>query len=630
MKRVYFFLLSLICLSCTNKVEQQAMSLNDEVKLVPILSSTLDSLLIEVQTLPPHLKFRIFFDISSRDEIEVSKVKKQEELLVETLTFASRKERKKVLQRLIALYKILDKLRVSDAISEGIKRCKELEQDYSLSQEEQWNVKKSKAFFLNRHGNLEESLMIWQNLLDEHRSVDKTEYIIEDLNTIASYFIKLGDTERGLSIYKDAYQLVLDNNLLEYKAVCLRFIIWHSCYIEHYDEVVNLCNEIGVDSIATFLPSVYSILSTCYLQLQKTDSARLYLNKTRKISKKEIGTVYYCRMAETYIAEKQDDSVSYYLNEAMRQFEVQKKLHKMNLPLYFMPVYAEYGSLLQEKGKMRRAAEAFQLIEPLMNSGITDMPWIEKQIKALAHYGSYLQVTKQYKKAAELLTFRDSIQKKYYLERETIASKNFADRFKIQNLETENKLKQQEINFTLRTSSFSFAICIFLLFIIACLVFALYLMYKRMEKCYRVELEPNLPQPTPPQPAPPLKSEPLSPEEKLYDRAYRMVKSKKLFMDSELTLDKLAKKLASNRSSLSAAINKCAKLNFNQWINKFRLDYVMENISPTVNLSMLYKEAGFNAYNTFNSCFKEHLKCTPTEFLKTDEFKKLQESRSAT
>lgn len=611
MRKNCLFLLALVCLSCTDQTKQKAVFLNNELKLVTISSSAFDSLLLEAQTLPPQQKTKIFLEICNRNEVEVDKTKKQEELLVETLTFASKKDKKKVLQRLIALYRVLDKFRYEDAIAKGIKYCDELERNYSLTAEERWDVKKVKAFLLNRRGLLEESILIWQNLLDEHRSADKTEYVIEDLNTIAGYLIKLGDTEKGLSIYNDAYQLALDNKLSKYESVCLGLIISHSCNIGHYNEVINLCNKIRVDSTAKSFPAIYSMLSTCYLQLQKTDSARYYLSKARKVSKRENGIVYNCRMAETFIPESQKDSVAYYLGEAMRHYEIQNDLYKTKLPLYFMPVYAEYATLLQKEGEMGQAGEVFRLIEPLMSSNITDMPWVKKQIDALASYVSYLQFTEQYKKATKLLVFRDSIQQRYYQEKESIASKNFADRFKIKDLETVNKLKQQEIDFTVRTSAISWVVCILLIFVIAIFVVIVCRMHKKIKLRDNKIIELSSPKPIISS-----RRDSLSPEEQLYNSAKKLVESKKLYLNSELTLDELAKEIGTNRASLSAAINHCSKYNFNQWINKYRVNHIVEHISEVKNFQTFYKSAGFNAYNTFNTCFKEHMKCTPKQFQK--------------
>lgn len=611
MKIVCLLLLSLICISCNNQIKQHAISLNNDLELVPILSPSFDSLLLEVQTLPSRYRIKIFLEICNRDEVEVGKIKKQEELLVAALPFAKKEDKKKVLQRLIALYRLLDKQGISCAISKGIKCCEELGQNYSLTQEEQWEMKKAKAFFLNIRGEQEQSLLIWQDLLEEHRSADKIKYIIEDLNTIASCFVKVGDIEKGLSIFKDAYHLALNKKLSEAQSICLRSIIKHSCNIGRYDEVVILCNKIGVDSIATSFPAIYSMLSTCYLQLQKTDSARYYLSKARKVSKRENGIVYNCRMAETFIPESQKDSVAYYLGEAMRHYEIQNDLYKTKLPLYFMPVYAEYATLLQKEGEMGQAGEVFRLIEPLMSSNITDMPWVKKQIDALASYVSYLQFTEQYKKATKLLVFRDSIQQRYYQEKESIASKNFADRFKIKDLETVNKLKQQEIDFTVRTSAISWVVCILLIFVIAIFVVIVCRMHKKIKLRDNKIIELSSPKPIISS-----RRDSLSPEEQLYNSAKKLVESKKLYLNSELTLDELAKEIGTNRASLSAAINHCSKYNFNQWINKYRVNHIVEHISEVKNFQTFYKSAGFNAYNTFNTCFKEHMKCTPKQFQK--------------
>lgn len=629
MRKFYLFLLVVLCISCINEKDKRTILINKELEAIPIVSLTFDSLLQEVQMLSPQQQVQILLNISYRDEIDINAVEKQEDVLIKALSLAPKKGKKKVLQQLIDIYHKLDQLGNLDAASNALIRCGELQSQYTLSQEESWKVNKSRIFFLNQKGQYKDGFLILYNLLEEHRDAGKTKCVIEDLKIIATYFIRLRDFEKALSIYKEAYQLAVNEQLLNEQRACLTSIINTSFDLKLFNEIVNIYNAVNVDSIATHIPFTYSMLYLCYFQLQKPDSARVYLNKMRQKTHKESGIVFNCRMAEIYVLENCEDSATFYLNEAMKQLKVNSKSYSQKieaLPMYFMYVYPSYASLLQRNGKTQQAEEAFRFVEPLMKMPVNEPNRLEKQIDALDHYSSFCIATKQYEKAADLLLFKDSIQRKYYEDKENRDSINWGERFETQRLVYENKQQKTQIDNAKRITASTWAVCLILGTL--CAIIGSIIFRKNRSLCQQIkELASQL---APPQPAPLPKSEPLSPEEKLYNRACSLVKSKKLFRDSELTLDKLAKKLASNRSSLSAAINKCAKLNFNQWINKFRLDYVMENISPTVNFSMLYKEAGFNAYNTFNSCFKERMKCTPTEFLKTDEFKKLQESRSAT
>ena len=94
-------------------------------------------------------------------------------------------------------------------------------------------------------------------------------------------------------------------------------------------------------------------------------------------------------------------------------------------------------------------------------------------------------------------------------------------------------------------------------------------------------------------------------------------------MSPNLTLDKAAKKLKTNRSYLSEAINQHYKLGFRSFINELRIQearklllkkeyehYSIEGIAQTV---------GFNNLSTFNAAFKNFTGLTPSYFRKNGQ-----------
>lgn len=613
MKAFLLSLLCLFCLGCTEQRQKKAVQLCNDLKSVPILSSKFDSLMEEVYTLPVRHQVDILLGISRRHETKARNIEKQKTLLIRTLDFAPTKKRKEVLYQLIKLYQALDGFGFLYATSEGVKYCVELEDNYALSKEEKCTIKRLKIVFLNKQGVYKESLPILYNLLKEHRDAGETTNIIEDLTAIANYFDRLGDQEKALSVYKDAYQLTVDNQMYDLQKTYLVPIVNISYNLKKYDEVINLYNDINIDSIIT--PPVYSTLSLCYLHLQKPDSARFFLAKMISSSQRGYGSVLYCKIAETYISEDKEDSAAFYLNEAVRKVEAQKKFHKdISLPLYFMQVYASYGSLLQRNGKLKQADDVFHLIEPLMKDSATSTIWLEQKMNALYRYGSFCQSTKQYKKATELLMYRDSVQKVYYKNKESLDSKNEIERFNNLELVYENQVKDAEINFSHRFSAVLFVCIIFFFLCLAICSLILYWGNKKIRKYRNLLMKQNS------EPITSKKREPLNPQKQLYEAAQRMVKTQKLFQNNFLTLDELAEKLGTNRSSLSSCINTYSKNNFNQWINNYRIEYAMERIMCSDNLRALSVEAGFKSYGTFCSSFKERFHCTPSEYVKTHKY----------
>ena len=199
-KIFHLLLLYLCCFSCISRRDEKAILLNKKLGAVSLLSSASDSLLCEVESLLPHQQVEILLNISSNDEVTFLEAEKQEQLLLKAFTLASKQEQKRILQRFIILYQMLDQLGDSDAISKAVKRCEELETKHSLSKEEYRNLRRIKANLLNRQGSYKESISILYKLLEEDRDTENSKYVIEDLYTIAIYFIRLGDLETGLSM----------------------------------------------------------------------------------------------------------------------------------------------------------------------------------------------------------------------------------------------------------------------------------------------------------------------------------------------------------------------------------------------------------------------------------------------
>lgn len=616
MKVFHLFLFILLCVGCTKQIEDKVDLLGKELAVTPILSSSFDSLLQDVKKLPPKQQMVIMLQISNREE-EIDGLLKQEKLLLEALSFASKKDKKKLLLRLLELYEKLDNQKYFDANLKGIQLSEELEAHYSLTQEEDWKIKKIKAALLNRRGLHEQYLPIWFELLAAHRSANIPTLIIEDLCTIANYFAILGDQEKGISLYKEAYQLALDNHLLDLSNQCLTRLIYLFYNLKSYTEVVNYSNKIGTDSVALFIPSIYSMLSISYLKLQKPDSARFYLIKMNQIQTKGYGMIFNCRMADTYIAENKVDSALVFLQKATNLFQDQaEKLKKKNIkasfPFYFLSPYSSLATLYQQSGNYQQAEKSFLLVESLMKKYTKEPFRLEMQANALTSYSSFCRTTKQYEKATSLLVYRDSIQQIINKANKERESKNLMDRLQIKDLM--HKIEMQEALLTNSHRIIAVTLtCAVLFFIFICVIGYIYQQRKKrlaviqnQEK--EVEQSESL--------AIPENRIQLSSEEKLFQAAQKKVNSEKLYLNKEMKLKSLAEILGTNHSYLSSCINTYSGKNYNQWINDFRIDYLLEQIHSGKKLSDLANEAGFSSTDAFYRSFKRKTNLTPNEYLK--------------
>jgi len=90
------------------------------------------------------------------------------------------------------------------------------------------------------------------------------------------------------------------------------------------------------------------------------------------------------------------------------------------------------------------------------------------------------------------------------------------------------------------------------------------------------------------------------------------------FRDHDLTLEKLAKKLKTNRSYLSESINGHFGVNFNQWLNQVRIHeakkMLVDEKYTHYSIEGISQEVGFSSISSFNSAFKKETGLTPSVF----------------
>ena len=93
------------------------------------------------------------------------------------------------------------------------------------------------------------------------------------------------------------------------------------------------------------------------------------------------------------------------------------------------------------------------------------------------------------------------------------------------------------------------------------------------------------------------------------------------YLDPELNLIMLSRKLNLSRAELSETINSGLGKNFNDFVNGYRVDAVKQMLAEgkqeQLSLLGIALECGFNSKATFNRVFKKLAHISPTEYLKT-------------
>jgi AraC-like DNA-binding protein len=98
-----------------------------------------------------------------------------------------------------------------------------------------------------------------------------------------------------------------------------------------------------------------------------------------------------------------------------------------------------------------------------------------------------------------------------------------------------------------------------------------------------------------------------------------LILSQKLYQNHELTLSDVAKKLDTNASVISKTINQGFQLNFNDFINHYRIEAVKQSFEngehKKSTLLGIAFDCGFNSKATFNRAFKKSTRLSPKDFI---------------
>lgn len=610
-------LLLLICMGCKKEYKEKAAWLTKELGHTDMFTARFDSLMTELKELPVSYRLPLLVKFCEYDGTSEKIIVKQETLLLEALTIASKKEKKEILFLIIKYYETfrVRSFYTNHTLQEGYNRCLEVENQHALSEDEQLLIYEYKANILTAFHDFEKVLALHYQSLEIYRKRNNPELIIDQLIYIGSIFQRLNDVNKAVSFYEEANQLAAKHKLPKIQKKLLTAFVSIELSKKEYKKAIKIYEELLKVSSPDRTMSLYREIADCYLKIDSTATARLYLFKGIEVAESPFFNGENFRaIASTYIQEQNEDSARSYLQKSTNIYKQERiRLNIPNihiLPFSFIETYTNYARLLEKKEKYQDALNILHSIDFTLKKGHNQYIFHPRLISAYSTLSSLYQKTGAYKDAIETLLIRDSIQTKM-IEREIKQNKqNIIDLYKNRELATTVERQSEQ----LANSQKVILLIILLGSTILGILLILYLMYRlkkrQLEIIYKKQKEID-----------DLKNKKAeatdfaSTEKLLFEATKKLIQDKALFKKADLTLDSLATLMNTNRTYLSSCINTYAGKNFSQWLNEYRIDYVVNRISQTNNLTLLAKDAGFASTASFYRYFKQHTQITPKQYL---------------
>ncbi len=118
------------------------------------------------------------------------------------------------------------------------------------------------------------------------------------------------------------------------------------------------------------------------------------------------------------------------------------------------------------------------------------------------------------------------------------------------------------------------------------------------------------------------KSSALNPFQKeiIYNRIKHAMTVRKLYLQPEMTIEKLAAEIKTNKSYISQVINETENQNFSAFLNDHRIRearrLIIDSENGHLTIETIARMVGFNSKSAFNGAFKKFTGLTPTFFIK--------------
>lgn len=120
-----------------------------------------------------------------------------------------------------------------------------------------------------------------------------------------------------------------------------------------------------------------------------------------------------------------------------------------------------------------------------------------------------------------------------------------------------------------------------------------------------------------------------SAEDELFGKLETLMRKDRIYRSNDISLDKLAAMLGTNRTYISRVINKCADKSFWGYVNMYRISeatQMLSDLDNDIQIKNIYETLGYNSAASFFRVFREEIGLSPSKY--RDEIRRMKPRQS--
>lgn len=468
---------------------------------------------------------------------------------------------------------------------------------YYLSSKEITQINKPNKSYINSLINLGKTYIVTNNYseasnllreaLKHSEDINYIEGKIYALNNISELFVAKNDNENALRFLNKAKILLkeIDNSeirilVMSNIATVYKLLKKHkkalTCFQKVYDLQKTSYNKVFTHNTLLQIAELHKLTKNYKLAHQYLDSCQIV---SEQIGSKQ--TLFYAKLqrAELFLLQNNTEQANKILIKLLNKMEQEQYLEIK------LGIYLRLSDLYKIRNEYEKSLFYFQKYQELL---------MNKLEKAYTFQLGKIQNDSKLQSLTDKLTIA-----KY-----------------------QNTVKQKEINYRKRITFFIGSISV-LLILFSLILLKLYIDKTKALKHLvkkNLELVKQIPFSTEKEQINNyVKEEDNNKSKELVKLLIEKIEIEEIYLQNKITVTDVAKKLDTNRTYLSAAISSVLDTNFNNLINKYRIEKARIMLSQTeqkLTIEGIANNVGFNSKSAFNIAFKKFTGVTPSALRK--------------